>query len=40
MTINGVQLNARDGAAVRDERELRIEAQTDAELVLVEVGAA
>lgn len=40
VTINGVQLNARDGAAIRDERELRIAAQTDAKLVLVEVASA
>lgn len=34
--VNGVELSPRDGAAIRDERELRIEASADAELVLVD----
>jgi redox-sensitive bicupin YhaK (pirin superfamily) len=33
--VNGVALNARDGAAIRDEATLRITASEDAELVLV-----
>ncbi len=36
ISVNGLALNARDGAAIRDEAELRITAQADAELVLVE----
>jgi quercetin 2,3-dioxygenase len=39
VTVNGVALNARDGAAIRDEQTLEITAQQDAELVLVEVQA-
>jgi hypothetical protein len=35
-TVNGVRLGERDGAAVREERELAIAAQEDAELVLVD----
>ena len=34
--VNGVELGARDGAAIRDEAELRIEAGEDAESVLVD----
>jgi quercetin 2,3-dioxygenase len=34
--VNGVGLGARDGAAIRDEAELRIEATDDAEIVLVD----
>jgi redox-sensitive bicupin YhaK (pirin superfamily) len=34
--VNGVRLDARDGAAVRDETELTITALEDAELVLVD----
>ncbi|MEQ1489721.1 MAG: pirin family protein [Terricaulis sp.] len=34
--VNGVELGARDGAAIRDEGELRIEAGEDAEIVLVD----
>lgn len=34
--VNGVKLNARDGAAISDERVLRIRANADAELVLVD----
>jgi redox-sensitive bicupin YhaK (pirin superfamily) len=34
--VNGVKLDARDGAAIRDEPALRITAQEDAELVLVD----
>jgi redox-sensitive bicupin YhaK (pirin superfamily) len=37
--VNGVVLNARDGAAIRDERTLRITANEDAEIVLVESAA-
>lgn len=37
--VNGVALNARDGAAIRDERTLRITANEDAEIVLVESAA-
>lgn len=39
VTVNGVALQARDGAAIRDEREIRVTAESDAELVLVEVAA-
>jgi redox-sensitive bicupin YhaK (pirin superfamily) len=39
VTVNGVALNARDGAAIRDEQVLEITAEQDAELVLVEVQA-
>jgi len=35
--INGTVLEARDGAAIRDEEELRVTALEDAELVLVDV---
>jgi quercetin 2,3-dioxygenase len=35
--VNRVRLAARDGAAVEDERELRITAVEDAEIVLVDV---
>ncbi|MEZ5958874.1 MAG: pirin family protein [Hyphomonadaceae bacterium] len=34
--INGVDLDTRDGAAIRDEAEIRIEAGDDAEIVLVD----
>jgi redox-sensitive bicupin YhaK (pirin superfamily) len=34
--VNGVELGPRDGAAIRDESELRIEAGEDAEIVLVD----
>jgi len=37
--LNGVSLEARDGAAIRDERTLRVTAQENAELVLVDVPA-
>ncbi len=36
--VNGTVLQARDGAAVRDEDELRVTALEDAEIVLVEVA--
>ena len=36
--LNGVRLNARDGAAVRDEAVLRFMAVSDAEIVLVDAG--
>jgi hypothetical protein len=35
-TVNGVPLAARDGAAIKDEAELRIEASDEAEIVLVD----
>lgn len=35
--LNGLVLDTRDGATVRDERQLRIEAIEDAEIVLVDV---
>ena len=38
-TVNGLALNTRDGAAIRDEAELTIAASEDAELVMVEVAA-
>lgn len=34
--VNGVALNARDGAAIKDEAEITITAQDDAELVMVD----
>jgi redox-sensitive bicupin YhaK (pirin superfamily) len=34
--VNGVQLGARDGAAIRDETNLRIKATADAEIVFVD----
>ncbi len=34
--INGIHLEARDGAAIRDETELRVTALADSELVLVD----
>lgn len=37
--VNGVALNARDGAAIRDEAALEMTASEEAELVLVEVKA-
>ncbi|HEY8682192.1 MAG TPA: pirin family protein, partial [Rhodanobacter sp.] len=36
--INGVKLDARDGAAIRDEAVLRVTALEDAELVLVDTA--
>ena len=36
--VNGVRLNERDGAAIRDERVLRVTAERDAEIVLVDVS--
>ena len=36
--VNGMPIAARDGAAIRDEPELRISATEDAELVLVDSG--
>lgn len=35
-SVNGVALGPRDGAAIRDEKDLRIEANDDAEIVLVD----
>jgi redox-sensitive bicupin YhaK (pirin superfamily) len=37
--VNGVELAARDGAAIVDERDLRVEALEDAEIVLVDAAA-
>jgi len=34
--VNGVHLNARDGAAIKDEAEITITAKADAELVMVD----
>ncbi len=34
--VNGVRLNARDGAAIKDEAEITITAKADAELVMVD----
>ena len=39
VTVNGVALGERDGAAIRDEAAVEITAREDAELVLVEVAA-
>ena len=39
VTVNGIALQARDGAAIRDEHEIAITAEEDAELVLVEIAA-
>jgi redox-sensitive bicupin YhaK (pirin superfamily) len=36
--VNGVRVNARDGAAIRDEQQLRIIALEDSELVLVDAA--
>ncbi len=36
--VNGVRLDARDGAAIRDEEALRVRALDDAELVLVDAA--
>ena len=36
--INGVRINARDGAAIRDEARLKITALEDSELVLVDAA--
>jgi quercetin 2,3-dioxygenase len=36
--INGVRVNARDGAAIRDEAKLKITALDDSELVLVDAA--
>jgi quercetin 2,3-dioxygenase len=35
-SVNGVSLGARDGAAIRDEPSIRVEATKDAEIVLVD----
>lgn len=37
--VNGTLVSARDGVAIRDEAELRVTAQDNAELVLVEAAA-
>jgi redox-sensitive bicupin YhaK (pirin superfamily) len=39
VTVNGVALAERDGAAIAEEREIAITATADAELVMVEVAA-
>jgi len=39
VTVNGVTVQARDGAAIMDEAELAITATSDSELVLVDVAA-
>ena len=39
VTVNGVELNERDGAAIVDEPALRISARGETELVVVEVAA-
>ena len=39
VTVNGQAAAARDGIAIRDEREFAITATEDAELVMVEVAA-
>ncbi len=39
VTVNGVVVGERDGAAVRDEAEVRVTAEEDSEVVLVEVAA-
>ena len=36
--VNGVRVNARDGAAIRNEARLKITALEDAELVLVDAA--
>jgi redox-sensitive bicupin YhaK (pirin superfamily) len=36
VTVNGVRIEARDGAAIHDEKALKIEAVDDAEIVLVD----
>jgi quercetin 2,3-dioxygenase len=36
--INGVRVNARDGAAIRDEDRLKITALEDSEIVLVDAA--
>ncbi len=36
--VNGVRIDARDGAAIRDERAIRVTALEDAELVLVDTA--
>lgn len=36
VTVNGVDVNARDGAAIKDETEIVITAGSDAELVMVD----
>ena len=36
--VNGVRVNARDGAAIRDEAKLKITALEDSELVLVDAA--
>jgi len=39
VSVNGVTLGPRDGAAIRDEREVVVAANDDAEVVVVEVAA-
>lgn len=40
VSVNGVALGARDGAAIKDEAAIRIEASEDAEIVLVDAPPA
>ena len=37
-TVNGVAAKARDGVAIADEALIRVEAQEDSEIVLVDVA--
>ena len=39
VTVNGLAVGERDGAAIRDEAEIRVTAEEEAEVVLVEVAA-
>jgi redox-sensitive bicupin YhaK (pirin superfamily) len=38
LDVNGVNVNARDGLAISDEREIKITALEDSELVLVDAA--
>jgi len=40
ITINGAQLNARDGAAIKDESRITVTAKEDSEIILVDTAAA
>jgi len=37
-SVNGVAAKARDGVAIAEETQLRVEAQEDSEIVLVDVA--
>ncbi|TEA77200.1 pirin family protein [Allopusillimonas ginsengisoli] len=39
VTVDGVELNARDGGAIRDQEVIRVTASEDSELVLVDASA-